>query len=65
MTDDDRRSTVETSRINDNKSNYNMKLLNFIFIIKVLAQSNLFKLFNRRFEILRERLWVSNALKII
>ena len=54
MTDDDRRSTVETSRINDNKSNYNMKLLNFIFIIKVLAQSNLFKLFNRRFKILRE-----------
>ena len=33
----------ETSRINNNKSKYNMKLLNFIFIIKVLAQSNLFR----------------------
>ena len=37
MTDDDRRSTVETSQINKNKSKYNMKLLNFIFIIKVLT----------------------------
>ena len=35
MTDDDRRGTVETSRIN-NKSKYNMKLLNFIFIIRLL-----------------------------
>ena len=37
MTDDDRRSTVETSQINKNKSKYSMKLLNFIFIIKVLT----------------------------
>ena len=43
MTDDDRWSTVETSRVNNNKSKYNMKLLNFIFIIIALAQSNLFE----------------------
>ena len=37
MTDDDRRSMVETSQINKNKSKYSMKLLNFIFIINVLT----------------------------
>ena len=37
MTDDYRPSTVETSQINNNKSKYNMKLLNFIFMIKIVC----------------------------
>ena len=41
LTDDDRRSAVETSQIH--YININMKLLNFIFITKLLAQSNIFK----------------------